>query len=78
VTGRHELAAGREFYEGDIANGQLIDRILAQHPDIGAVVHCAALIVVPDSAADPVGYYRANVTSGGFPLMRAEGISDQI
>jgi UDP-glucose 4-epimerase len=26
------------------------------------VVHCAALIVVPDSVADPVGYYRANVS----------------
>ncbi len=62
VTGRRELAAGREFYEGDIADGPLIDRIFAEHPDIGAVIHCAALIVVPDSVADPVGYYRANVT----------------
>jgi UDP-glucose 4-epimerase len=61
VTGRRELAAGRAFYEGDIADGELIDRIFAEHPDIGAVIHCAALIVVPDSVADPVGYYRANV-----------------
>ena len=62
VTGRREFAAGREFYEGDIADGPLVDRIFAEHPDIGAVIHCAALIVVPDSVADPVGYYRANVT----------------
>jgi UDP-glucose 4-epimerase len=62
VTGRREFAAGREFYEGDIADGPLIDRIFAAHPDIDAVIHCAALIVVPDSVADPVGYYRANVT----------------
>lgn len=62
VTGRRELAAGREFYEGDIADGQLIDRIFTEHPDIGVVIHCAALIVVSDSAADPVGYYRANVS----------------
>jgi UDP-glucose 4-epimerase len=62
VTGRREFAVGREFYEGDIADGPLIDRIFAEHPDIYAVVHCAALIVVPDSVADPVGYYRANVT----------------
>ena len=61
VTGRREFAAGRAFYEGDIADGPLIDRIFAEHPDIGAVIHCAALIVVPDSVADPVGYYRANV-----------------
>ena len=61
VTGRREFAAGREFYEGDIADGPLVDRIFAEHPDIDLVVHCAALIVVPDSVADPIGYYRANV-----------------
>jgi UDP-glucose 4-epimerase len=38
-----------------------VDRVFTEHPDISAVVHCAALIVVPDSVADPVGYYRANV-----------------
>jgi UDP-glucose 4-epimerase len=62
VTGRREFTVNREFYEGDIADGPLIDRIFAKHPDIYAVIHCAALIVVPDSVADPVGYYRANVT----------------
>jgi len=61
VTGRREFTAGRAFYEGDIADGPLVDRIFAEHPDISAVVHCAALIVVPDSVADPVGYYWANV-----------------
>jgi UDP-glucose 4-epimerase len=62
VTGRPEFTAGREFYPGDIADGPLVDRIFAEHPDIDAVVHCAALIVVADSVADPAGYYRANVT----------------
>jgi UDP-glucose 4-epimerase len=61
VTGRREFASGREFYEGDIADGKLVDRAFSDHPDIDAVIHCAALIVVPDSVADPVGYYRANV-----------------
>lgn len=61
ITGRRELAAGLAFYQGDIADGELIDRIFAEHPDIAAVIHCAALIVVPDSVADPVRYYRANV-----------------
>ena len=55
VTGRREFAAGREFYEGDIADGPLVDRIFAEHPDIYAAIHCAALIVVPDSVADPCG-----------------------
>ena len=63
VTGRRQLAADRRFYEGDIADGPLVDRIFAEHPDIGVVIHCAALIVVPDSVADPVGYYRANVVT---------------
>ncbi|MFI6155107.1 UDP-glucose 4-epimerase GalE [Kitasatospora sp. NPDC051170] len=64
VTGRREFAAGRVFYEGDIADGALVDRVFAEHPDVAAVVHCAALIVVPDSVADPLGYYRANVAKG--------------
>ena len=63
VTGRREFTVGRAFYEGDIADGPLIDRIFRDHPEIRAVIQCAALIVVPDSVADPVGYYRANVTA---------------
>ncbi|MFB6679273.1 UDP-glucose 4-epimerase GalE [Streptomyces sp. NPDC056390] len=61
VTGRREFTEGRMFYEGDIADGTLVDRVFAEHPDIDAVIQCAALIVVPDSVADPVGYYEANV-----------------
>lgn len=62
VRGRVEFTGGRIFYEGDISDGALIDRIFSEHPDISAVVHCAALIVVPESVADPIGYYEANVT----------------
>jgi UDP-glucose 4-epimerase len=61
VTGRREFTAGRAFYEGDIADGALIDRIFADHPDIVAAVHCAALIVVPDSVSEPLRYYQENV-----------------
>ncbi|MGN9786654.1 UDP-glucose 4-epimerase GalE [Nonomuraea sp. ZG12] len=61
VTGRREFVEGRVFYEGGIGDGALIDQIYTENPDIAAVVHCAALIVVPDSVADPVRYYRANV-----------------
>lgn len=62
VTGRREFAAGRTFYEGDIADRALVHRIFDENPGIAAVVHCAALIVVPDSVARPIDYYRANVT----------------
>ena len=60
-TGRPEFTRNRVFYRGDIADGALVDRIFREHPDIGAVVHCAALIVVPDSTAQPLRYYRENV-----------------
>jgi UDP-glucose 4-epimerase len=61
VTGRREFTRDRIFFEGDISDGALVDKMFAEHPDIGAVVHCAALIVVPDSVTDPIGYYHANV-----------------
>ena len=62
ATGRREFTKGRLFYEGDIADGALIDRIFRDHPDLYAVIHCAALIVVPESVANPARYYRENVT----------------
>jgi UDP-glucose 4-epimerase len=61
ITGRAEFAAGRAFYRGDIADGSLLDRIFAEHPEIEAAVHCAALIVVPDSVRDPLAYWHHNV-----------------
>lgn len=61
VTGRPEFVAGRPFYHGDIADGDLLDRIFTEHPEITATVHCAALIVVPESVTDPLRYWHANV-----------------
>jgi UDP-glucose 4-epimerase len=61
VTGRAEFAAGRAFYKGDIADRGLLARIFREHPDIGHAIHCAALIVVPESVTKPVQYYRENV-----------------
>ena len=39
----------------------MLDRIFAEYPDIAAIVHCAAFIVVPESVANPLRYYRNNV-----------------
>ncbi|MFJ6780863.1 UDP-glucose 4-epimerase GalE [Streptomyces yangpuensis] len=64
VTGRREFTAGRTFYEGDIADGDLIDKIFAEHPEIEAVIDCAALIVVPESVAQPLRYYTENLSKG--------------
>lgn len=61
VTGRREFTRDRIFYEGDIADRALLQRIFSEHPDIYATIHCAALIVVPESTARPYDYYRENV-----------------
>jgi UDP-glucose 4-epimerase len=61
ITGRKEFTSGRIFYEGDIADTQLVNRIFSEHKDIYAAIHCAALIVVPESTEKPYEYYRENV-----------------
>lgn len=61
ITGRQEFTAGKLFYQGDIGDGELIDEIFRNHPDIAATVHCAALIVVPESMSDPQRYYGVNL-----------------
>ena len=62
ITGRAEFTRGRAFYHGDIADVALLQRIFREHPDIYATIHCAALIVVPDSTARPYEYYTENVS----------------
>ncbi len=61
VTGCKEFTRGRAFYHGDIADSDLIQKIFVDHSDIYAVIHCAALIVVPESTEKPYDYYRENV-----------------
>jgi len=61
VTGRREFTQGRIFYEGDIADEALVQRIFREHPDICCTIHFAALIVVPESVEQPYQYYRENV-----------------
>lgn len=61
VTGRREFTKDRIFYEADIADRAMVRQILSEHPDIEATIHCAALIVVPESVAKPYEYYKENV-----------------
>ncbi|GAB2974647.1 UDP-glucose 4-epimerase GalE [Nocardioides montaniterrae] len=63
VTGPRAFVGDRIFYEGDVADRALVRRIVADHPDLDATIHMAALVVVPQSVAHPVDYYRANVVS---------------
>lgn len=59
--GRKEFTEGRIFYHGDIADRALIKKIAAEHGPIYGAIHCAALIVVPESVESPEQYYRENV-----------------
>lgn len=61
VTGRVEFTKNRIFYKGDISDKELLEKIFREHSEISYVVHCAALIVVPESVEKPYDYYRENV-----------------
>lgn len=61
VTGREEFTRGHIFYKADIADRDAVQQVFIDHPDIFATIHCAALIVVPESVSKPYAYYRENV-----------------
>ncbi len=61
VNGRREFVEGFPFYQGDIADQALIEKIFAENPGIEACLHFAARIVVPESVAFPYLYYHENV-----------------
>jgi len=61
AVGRREFTEGHIFYEGDIADGALVERIVRENPDIECCIHFAARVVVPESVAKPALYYRENV-----------------
>jgi len=61
ITGRSEFVIGRSFQQGDVGDGDVVDQVFSEHPDIDIAILCAALISVPDSILDPIAYYEANV-----------------
>jgi UDP-glucose 4-epimerase len=56
------VAKGVPLVIGDTGDQRLVGRIIAEH-GITDIVHFAASIVVPDSVADPLGYYRNNTSN---------------
>ena len=56
------VPTGASFVQGDVADGDLIRSLIAQH-DVDAIIHFAGSIVVPDSVGDPLGYYRNNTAA---------------
>lgn len=47
------------FYQGDVADSDLVQRIFAEH-GIGAIMHFAGSIIVPESVENPLKYYDNN------------------
>jgi UDP-glucose 4-epimerase len=50
---------GAVFVQGDVADMGLVAQLIEAHR-IGAIMHFAGSVVVPDSVADPLGYYENN------------------
>ena len=61
LSGPRVFVKDRIFYEGDIADRDLLTRVVTEHPDIECTIHMAARIVVPESVERPYEYYRDNV-----------------
>jgi UDP-glucose 4-epimerase len=62
-TGRRAaVPAGVELVVGDFGDEALVNALLASR-GVEAIIHFAAKIVVPDSVADPLGYYLNNTAS---------------
>jgi UDP-glucose 4-epimerase len=59
---RFAVPEGVAFYEGDIADTDLLARIFAEQ-GTGAIMHFAGSIVVPESVADPLKYYHNNTAN---------------
>lgn len=56
---RWALPPEAKFYEGDIADESLLERIFTEN-DVNAIIHFAGSIIVPESVADPLSYYENN------------------
>ncbi|MCB2066435.1 MAG: UDP-glucose 4-epimerase GalE [Erythrobacter sp.] len=63
VTGfRFAVPDGVPFYEGDVGDKALLARIFAER-GIGAVMHFAGSVVVPESVENPLKYYHNNTAN---------------
>ena len=50
------------FYEGDVLDHTLVNDVISKR-DIGAILHFAGSVVVPESVSDPLKYYRNNTVA---------------
>ena len=53
------IAPQAKLVRGDIADEELVGRIIKEH-SVDAIVHFAGSIIVPEFVADPLAYYNNN------------------
>lgn len=56
------VPAGARFYKGDIADRTVVTQVLHEQ-EIGAIMHFAGSVIVPESISDPLKYYRNNTVN---------------
>jgi UDP-glucose 4-epimerase len=56
------VPAGVSLIVGDVGDQKLVSTVIEEH-EVEDIIHFAASIVVPDSVADPLGYYKNNVAN---------------
>jgi len=56
------VTKGALLVVGDTGDQQRVATLIAEHR-VDAIIHFAALLVVPDSLRDPLGYYRNNTVN---------------
>ncbi|HEV2652757.1 MAG TPA: UDP-glucose 4-epimerase GalE [Rhizomicrobium sp.] len=57
---RAQVGAAAAFVEGNVSDRNLVQTVIADHA-VTAIIHFAGSIVVPESVAQPLAYYRNNV-----------------
>src|SRR6478672_91686 len=56
---RSAVPGGAKLVEGDVGDQRLVRQLLLSNR-VDAIIHFAGSIIVPDSVADPLGYYLNN------------------
>jgi UDP-glucose 4-epimerase len=66
---RDAIPEAAHLVVGDVGDAELVKKLLLER-EVQAIVHLAASTVVPDSVANPLGYYNNN-TVGSLSLLKA-------
>lgn len=61
LLGRSLSEGELSFYQGNIGDPVILDKIFAEHSDIKAVLNFAAYVEVGESVKDPLKYYQNNL-----------------